>query len=47
MPAGGGIIQIAAIGRQNEYLSKDPSYTLFRTQHNRYTNFAEDFEWND
>lgn len=46
MPAGGGIIQIAAIGRQNEYLNKDPQFTLFRTQHNRYTNFAEDFEWN-
>ncbi len=47
MPAGGGIIQIAAVGRQNESLSKNPSFTLFRTQHNRYTNFAEDFEWND
>lgn len=47
MPAGGGIIQIAATGRQNESLSKDPQFTLFSTQHNRYTNFAEDFEWND
>lgn len=47
MPAGGGIIQIAAVGRQNEYISKDPSFTLFSTRHNRYTNFAEDYEWND
>ena len=47
MPAGGGIIQIAAVGRQNEYLNKDPAFTLFKTSHNKYTNFAEDFEWND
>jgi hypothetical protein len=47
MPAGGGIIQIAAVGRQNEALSRDPQFTLFDVKHNRYTNFAEDFEWND
>lgn len=41
------IIQIAAVGRQNEVLSKDPQFTLFRTQHNRYTNFAEDSEFTD
>ena len=47
MPAGGGIIQIAAVGRQNEVLNKDPQFTLFETTHNRYTNFSEDYEWND
>jgi hypothetical protein len=47
MPAGGGIIQIAAQGRQNEVLNKDPQFSLFTTKHNRYTNFAEDYEWND
>lgn len=47
MPAGGGIIQIAAQGRQNEFLNANPSFTLFKSTHNRYTNFAEDFEFND
>lgn len=47
MPAGGGIIQIAATGRQNEFLNKNPQFSLFRTSHNKYTQFAEDFEWND
>ncbi len=47
MPAGGGIIQIAAIGRQNDYINKDPNFTLFKTSHNKYTSFSEDFEWQD
>ena len=47
MPAGGGIIQIAALGRQNDYINKDPNFTLFKTSHNKYTNFSEDFEWQD
>jgi hypothetical protein len=47
MPAGGGIIQIAALGRQNDYINKDPNFTLFKTSHNKYTNFAEDFEWQE
>lgn len=47
MPAGGGIIQIAAQGRQNEYINSSPNFTLFKSTHNRYTNFAEDFEFND
>jgi len=47
MPAGGGIIQIAAVGRQNDYINKEPNFTLFKTSHNKYTNFAEDFEWQD
>lgn len=47
MPAGGGIIQIAAQGRQNEHLNANPNYTLFKSTHNKYTNFAEDFEFND
>ena len=47
MPAGGGIIQIAAQGRQNEYINASPNFTLFKSTHNRYTNFAEDFEFND
>ena len=47
MPAGGGIIQIAAIGRQNDVINKNPNFTLFKTSHNKYTSFAEDFEWND
>ena len=47
MPAGGGIIQLAAKGRQNEHLNAKPEFTLFKTSHNRYTNFAEDVEFND
>lgn len=47
MPAGGGIIQMAAVGRQNDHINRNPSFTLFKTAHNRYTSFAEDFEWND
>ncbi len=47
MPAGGGIIQIAAQGRQNDFINKDPNFTLFKTSHNKYTNFSEDFEWQD
>ena len=47
MPAGGGIIQIAALGRQNDYINKNPNFTLFKTSHNKYTNFSEDFEWQD
>ena len=47
MPAGGGIIQIAAQGRQNDYINKNPAFTLFKTSHNKYTNFSEDFEWQD
>jgi hypothetical protein len=47
MPAGGGIIQIAAVGRQNDFINKDPNFTLFKTSHNKYTSFAEDFEWQD
>lgn len=47
MPAGGGIIQIAAQGRQNDFLNKDPNFTLFKTSHNKYTNFSEDYEWQD
>ncbi len=47
MPAGGGIIQIAAIGRQNDIINRNPQFTLFKTSHNKYTQFAEDYEWND
>ncbi len=47
MPAGGGVIQIAAVGRQNVHLNSNPDMTLFKSQHKRYTNFAEDFEEND
>ena len=47
MPAGGGVIQIAAIGRQNAHLNGNPDHTLFKTQHRRYTSFAEDLEFND
>ena len=47
MPAGGGIIQIAALGRQNDYINKNPNFTLFKTSHNKYTSFAEDFEYQD
>ena len=44
---GGGVIQIAAIGRQNQHLNGNPDMTLFKTVHKRYTNFAEDLEEND
>lgn len=47
MPAGGGIIQIAAQGRQNDFINKDPNFTLFKTSHNKYISFSEDFEWQD
>lgn len=47
MPAGGGVIQVAAVGRQNANLNGNPDHTLFKTQHRRYTSFAEDFELND
>jgi len=47
MPAGGGVIQIAAVGRQNAHLNGNPDHTLFKTQHRRYTSFAEDLEYND
>ncbi|CAN0541130.1 unnamed protein product, partial [Ectocarpus sp. 8 AP-2014] len=40
-------IQIAAVGRQNDHLNANPEMTLFKSQHKRYTNFAEDFEEND
>ena len=41
------VIQIAAQGRQNEFLNGSPDMTLFKTTHVRYTNFAEDYEEND
>ena len=44
---GGGVIQIAAQGRQNDHINANPEMTLFKSQHKRYTNFAEDFEEND
>ena len=47
MPAGGGVIQIAAVGRQNAHLNGNADHTLFKTQHRRYTSFAEDLEYND
>ena len=47
MPAGGGVIQIAAVGRQNAHLNGNADHTLFKSQHRRYTSFAEDFEIND
>ena len=40
-------IQIAARGRQNAVLNDNPAFTLFKTQHNRYASFAEDYERND
>ena len=43
----GGVIQIAATGRQNDHINANPEMTLFKSQHKRYTNFAEDFEEND
>ena len=47
MPAGGGVIQIAAVGRQNSHINANADMTLFKTKHNRYTSFAEDYEQND
>lgn len=38
---------MAAVGRQNTHLNGNPSHTLFKSQHRRYTPFAEDFELND
>lgn len=38
--AHGGSKRCQADGRQNEYLNKDPPFTLFKTSHNKYTNFA-------
>lgn len=47
MPSSGSVIQIAAKGRQDSILSDNPQFTLFKTSHNRYASFAEDFEFND
>lgn len=47
MPAGGSVIQIAAIGRQNDYINRNPDFTLFSTSFQKYTQFAEDWEWQD
>ena len=47
MPAGGGVIQISAVGRQNANLNGNADHTLFKTQHRRYSTFAEDYEFND
>lgn len=47
MPAGGGVIPVAAVGRQNAHLNGNPEHALSKTQHRSYTSFAEDFELND
>ena len=37
---GGGILQLAAIGDQDLYLSGNPQITFFKTVHRRHTNFS-------
>ena len=36
----GGILQLAAIGDQDLYLSGNPQITFFKTVHRRHTNFS-------
>jgi hypothetical protein len=47
MAPGGSVIQIAAKGRQDENINGTPEFTLFKTKHQAFTNFAEDFEENE
>lgn len=37
---GGGLVQIAAYGSQDVYLTTNPTITFFKTVYNRYTNFS-------
>ena len=37
---GGGLLQLAAIGEQDLFLSGNPQITFFKTVHRRHTNFS-------
>ena len=39
----GGLMQLAAVGSQDLYLSGDPQMTFFKTVYKRHTNFAMEF----
>lgn len=38
--AGGGVIQVIAVGQQDVYLTQSPMITFFKAVYRRYTNFA-------
>ena len=37
----GGIMQLVAIGEQDTHLSKDPSFSFFKSAFRRHTNFSQ------
>ena len=39
----GGLIQMAAYGSQDYYLTANPQISFFKTVYRRYTNFSMDF----
>lgn len=40
MPAGGGLLQLVAVGKQDVFLTGNPQITWFKMVYRRYTNFA-------
>ena len=40
MPAGGGLLQLVAIGKQDVFLTGNPQISFFKMVYRRYTNFA-------
>ena len=40
MTQGGGLLQLVALGKQDVYLTGNPSVTWFKFVYRRYTNFA-------
>ena len=39
----GGLLQLAAVGSQNQYLSGNPQMTFFKVVYRRYTNYSMEF----
>jgi len=40
MPAGGGLLQLVAVGKQDTFLTGNPQISFFKMVYRRYTNFA-------
>jgi hypothetical protein len=40
MPAGGGLLQLVAVGKQDVFLTGNPQISFFKMVYRRYTNFA-------
>ena len=38
-----GLLQLAAVGSQNQYLSGNPQMTFFKVVYRRYTNYSMEF----